>query len=170
MTPCDRIEALLPAYVDGELDAEAKAAVESHLAGCRACASLAAALASVGEALAAFPEIEPTPTLTDRLRAVPRRHRLRIRPVLDVLLRPAFQPLIAAATVLAVAFTLFMASPDKKAIERAVTRQLHRGFTAFEKLTAKAGAAADSLGATAGSVYASIQTLNPLGKSDKNAQ
>jgi len=170
MTTCDRIEGLLPAFVDGELDPADKALVEGHLAECRACASLSAALASAGEAFAAFPEIEPAPALMDRLRAVPERRRFRIRPAFDFLLRPALQPLIAAATVLAVAFTLYMASPDKKGIERAVTRQLHRGYTAFEKLTARAGAAADSLGAAADSLYVSLKTLNPLGISDKNAQ
>ena len=168
MTACDRIEGLLASYVDGDLGPEDTELVRLHLASCPACATLAACLTSADEAFAAFPEIEPSPALRARLRAVPARRRLRFS--LDVLLKPSLQPIFAAATIVAVALSLYMASPDKKRIEEAVTRQLHRGYSAFEKLTARAGALTDSLVAAADSLYASIKTLNPLGKTDKNSQ
>ncbi len=168
MTACDRIEGLLAAYVDADLAPEEKDLVERHLEGCPSCAALADSLRSAGEAFAAFPEIEPSPALVTRLRAVPGRRRFRFS--LDFLLKPSLQPVFAVASIMAVAFSLYASSPDKKRIEQAVTRQLHRGYSTFEKLTAKAGAITDSLGAAADSLYASIKTLNPLGKTDKYSQ
>jgi anti-sigma factor RsiW len=168
MTVCDRVEGLLVPYADVDLAPEEKALVERHLEGCPSCAALAAGLTSAGEAFAAFPEIEPGPALMAKLRAVPERRRFRFS--LEFLLRPSLQPVFAVASIVAVAFSLYMASPDKKRIEQAVNRQLHRGYSAFEKLTAKAGAAADSLGAAADSLYVSIKTFNPLGKTDKSSQ
>jgi len=168
MTPCDRIEEILPSFIDGDLAPAEADLVRRHLDGCPACAALAAGLADAGRAFAAFPEIEPSPALIARLRAVPRRRRFRFS--LNVLLKPSLQPVFAAASVLAVAFSLYMASPDKKHIERAVARELHRGYSTFERLAAKAGALTDGLGAAADSLYASIKTLNPLGKTDKFSQ
>jgi anti-sigma factor RsiW len=165
MSPCERIEELLASYADGELGPEEKALVEAHLAACPECAALAACLRSADAAFAAFPEIEPSPTLMDRLRAVaaPRR---RFRFGFDVLLRPSLQPVFAVLTILAVGFSLYMASPDKKRIDQAVNRQIHLGYSAFEKLTARAGALTDSLGAAADNLFVSLERINPLGKTN----
>ena len=82
----------------------------------------------------------------------------------DVLLRPSLQPVFAVATILAVGFSLYMASPDKKRIDQVINHQIHLGYSAFEKLTARAGALTDSLGAAADSLFVSLGKINPLGK------
>jgi len=163
MSPCERIEGLLASYADGELSPEEKALVEEHLASCPDCASLAACLKSVDAAFASFPEIEPAPALINRLRAVPHPRR-RFRLSFDILLRPSLQPVFAVLTILAVGFSLYMASPDKKRIDQAINRQIHLGYSAFEKLTSRAGALTDSLGAAADNLFVSLGNLNPLGK------
>lgn len=165
MTPCERIEGLLASYVDGELGPDEKALVEAHLAACLECAALAACLKSADAALAAFPDIEPAPVLMQKLRTVPAPRR-RFRLSFDVLLRPSLQPVFAVATILAVGFSLYMASPDKKRIDQAINRQIHLGYSAFEKLTARAGALTDSLGAAADNLFVSLGKINPLGKTD----
>jgi anti-sigma factor RsiW len=163
MSPCERIEELLASYADGELGPEEKTLVEAHLAACPECTALAACLKSADAAFAAFPELEPAPALMQRLRAVatPRR---RFRLSFDVLLRPSLQPVFAVLTILAVGFSLYMASPDKKRIDQAINRQIHLGYSAFEKLTSRAGALTDSLGAAADNIFVSLGNLNPLGK------
>lgn len=165
MTPCERIEGLLASYVDGELGPDEKALVEAHLAACPECAALAACLKSADAALAAFPDIEPAPVLMQKLRTVPAARR-RFRLNFDALLRPSLQPVFAVATILAVGFSLYMASPDKKRIDQAINRQIHLGYSAFEKLTARAGALTDSLGAAADNLFVSLGEINPLGKTD----
>jgi anti-sigma factor RsiW len=187
MSPCERIEGLLASYVDGELAPEEKALVEAHLAACPECAALAACLKSADAAFAAFPEFEPAPALMIKLRAVPTAAgapgfvrgstsaakarplalRRRFRFSFDVLLRPSLQPVFAVITILAVGFSLYMASPDKKRIDQAINRQIHLGYSAFEKLTARAGALTDSLGAAADNLFVSLGHMNPLGKTDR---
>lgn len=175
MTPCERIEGLLAAFVDGELGPEEKARVEAHLAACPECAALAACLTSADAAFAAFPDFEPAPALMQNLRAVPAASAAKARPLtprrrfrlsFDALLRPSLQPVFAVATILAVGFSLYMASPDKKRIDQAINRQIHLGYSAFEKLTARAGALTDSLGAAADNLFVSLGEINPLGKTD----
>jgi anti-sigma factor RsiW len=167
MSPCERIEGLLTSYADGELGPGEKALVEAHLAACPECAALAAGLRSADEAFAAFPEIEPSPALMVKLRAVgPPRRRFRFG--FDVLLRPSLQPIFAVLAVLAVGVSLYMASPEKKRIDQAINRQIHLGYSAFEKLTARAGALTDSLGAAADNLFVSLGHLNPLGKTDSS--
>lgn len=166
MSPCERIEGLLASYTDGELGPEEKALVEAHLASCPGCAALAACLRSADAAFAAFPEIEPAPALMQRLRTVPEPRR-RFRFGFDILLRPSLQPVFAVFTILAVGFSLYMASPDKKRIDQAINRQIHLGYSAFEKLTARAGALTDSLGAAADNLFVSLGHMNPLSKTDR---
>jgi anti-sigma factor RsiW len=52
---CDRVEPLLSAHVDGELDAVTERNVASHLATCPACAAEAEATAAVRSLLRSMP-------------------------------------------------------------------------------------------------------------------
>jgi len=54
----------LSAYVDGELDARARRAVEAHLAGCEACTALLAELQATKSMFAALPREEPRRSFT----------------------------------------------------------------------------------------------------------
>jgi len=66
MTECDITRAWLSAYLDGEIDARRRAAVEAHLAGCDACRQELAALRGVSACLQAWPAPETNPELSAR--------------------------------------------------------------------------------------------------------
>ena len=159
---CDKIEGLLTAYADGELSLEEKASIEQHLEVCSDCASLLSFLRSADRTLAVFPEIEPRANLRQKLYAIPAQKKFRLG--LDFLLKPSLQPVFAAATVFLIMFSFYMFSPDKNQINKAISRQFHRGYSQFEKLSAKAGSITDSLGAYADNVLVSLKKINPLSK------
>jgi len=160
---CDRVQDLLAGYAENDLSAEDRTLVESHCRECPDCAALLAALREADAALAGFPEVEPGRALLERLYAVSTESRPRRR-VFSFFLRPSLQPVFAAAAVLMTILSLYFFNPDRKAFDRAVVRQFHRGVSRIEKLYAGAGAVTDSLGAYAGSVFTSLKAINPLGK------
>jgi putative zinc finger protein len=65
----------LSAYLDGELDAAERRAIESHLSGCAACSTTLQALRATTADLRALPAAEPTPQQSWVLRATLRRAR-----------------------------------------------------------------------------------------------
>jgi anti-sigma factor RsiW len=56
------------AFVDGELDTAARAAVEEHLAGCPVCRDQAAFERGIRERLRSLPSPQPAPAIEDRVR------------------------------------------------------------------------------------------------------
>lgn len=162
---CERFEDLLVAYADGELEAAERASVEAHLRGYPECAELLACLRTASASLAALPEIEPGPELRRELLAIPSRKtaaRGRFALVFDLLLKPSLQPFYAAASILLALVSLYAMSPDKAAVDKAVSRTFHRGYSQVEKLTAEAGAVKDRLGDFAQNVYASLERISPF--------
>jgi hypothetical protein len=163
---CEKIQDLMSPYLDGELTPEEKAAVEAHLSSCRECAELLSLLMVATESLAAFPEVEPAPDLKAKLYAIPDRKK-KFRIGLDFLVKPALQPVLAAATILLIIFSFYMFGPYKKDIDKTVNRQIHRGYSQVEKLYAKAGSVTDNLGAYANDIFVSLKKINPLGKNEE---
>ena len=163
---CEKIQGLLSPYLDGELTPEEKASVEAHLSSCRECAELFSLLSVATESLAAFPEVEPGPGLKAKLYAIPDRKK-KFRFSLDFLVKPALQPVLAAATIFLIIFSFYMFGPYKKDIDKTVNRQIHRGYSQVEKLYAKAGSVTDSLGAYANEIFVSLKKINPLGKNEE---
>jgi anti-sigma factor RsiW len=109
---CADLEILLCDYVDGTLDAAAKATVERHLADCPSCAELARDAAAAVGFLARVEEIEPPAELVTRiLFQIPNRRqsgerRRGIREWLANTFEPILQPRLAmgmAMTVLSFA-------------------------------------------------------------------
>ena len=115
---CQVFDEDLSAWIDGELAAPRRAAVEAHLASCRACTARVEALRAVDRALLALPEPAVGAGLGERLArrlapergspgpvrlAAPRRGRRRFAPALAL-------PLVAAAA-LALFFLLRPAGP-----------------------------------------------------------
>jgi anti-sigma factor RsiW len=158
---CERIEDLLVAYADGELDASGRDEVESHLRACPACAGLLAWLRTASASLAGLPELEPGPELRGRLWAIPVR-KTPFGRVFDLFRNPVVQPFLAAASILLTFVSLYAMSPDRASIDRAVSRAFHSGYSRVEKLYAEAGSVTDSLGEFARTVYDSLETLNPF--------
>jgi anti-sigma factor RsiW len=160
---CDRVQELLAAYTENELSAADKAMVEGHCLACAECAGLLALLREADRALASFPEVEPGPALLERLYEIPARKR---RPHLSFgfFLKPSLQPVFAAATVALTLFSLYFINPDRRAFDKAVSRQFHRGVGQVERLYARAGAVTDTLGGYADTIFATLKAINPLGR------
>jgi hypothetical protein len=92
---CAELDILLCEYVDGTLDAAARAAVERHLAGCPACAELARDSAAAVAFIERAADVEPPAELVNRiLFAAPWRQsqKSRARNWLAGLLSPILQP------------------------------------------------------------------------------
>ena len=162
---CDRIQELLAAYTENDLSVGDKALVESHCIACAECAGLLAALKQADAVLASFPEIEPGPALIEKLSRIPEGKRRR-RPILGFFLKPSLQPIFTAATIFLTLLSLYFLNPDRKAFDKAVSRQFHRGISRIERLYAKAGAVTDTLGAYANSVFVALKAINPLGQGE----
>lgn len=117
---CDRVEALLPDWLEGTLTSE-RAAVEAHLASCLACRTLVEDLRRIVTAAASLPVVEPERDLWPEIAA---RLPVRETPVVSLDERRLASvrngattgwrlgrwraPLAAAAAVLVVATTLVM--------------------------------------------------------------
>ncbi len=167
---CERIEELLSAYLEGELAAGERAEVEAHLAACPACAEIAALLRETMAATTAFPETAPSADLLARLYAIPEetpaKKRL-FRPVFDWLTRPALQPVYATLTGVFIVLSFVIFHPEGRGIRKAIDVQLHKGIGTVEKLYADAGTVKGEVGAFAGNVVKSFNTLGLLGENEK---
>ena len=79
---CDEIQALLFDRAAGQLDGEARAALEEHLGACADCRKFADDMAVTAKALEAVPAIAPSERFEVALRkgvgAAQRRERLRV--------------------------------------------------------------------------------------------
>jgi len=159
---CERIEGLLSAFLEGELSPTDKAFVESHLAGCPDCTAMLGVLSRAQKALAGFSELEVSPSLLARLAAIPVRKR-KFSFSFDFVLKPALQPVFAAATIFMTLLSFYLFNPDKKNIDRAIDQKIHSGYSQVEKLYAKAGSFTDRLGDTADTVYVSVKNWKVFG-------
>ncbi|MEW5901424.1 MAG: zf-HC2 domain-containing protein [Acidobacteriota bacterium] len=159
---CDRIEGLLSAYLEGEVSPAEKSLVEAHLAGCAGCTSLAAALRQTREALTGFPELEVSSRLLSGLYSIPQQ-RKKFSWTFDFLLKPALQPVFAAATIFLTLLSFYLFNPDKKYFDRSISRTVHAGYSQVEKLYAKAGSLTDRLGEYKDDVLVSLKNLNIFG-------
>lgn len=165
----DRFEELLPPYLEGELGPEDKSRVESHLATCPDCRLLLAALTDAREALSGFPELEISESLRSRLLAIP-ENKKRFSFALDFLLKPALQPVFAAAAVFMTVLSFYLFSPDKKAIDQSINQKIHYGYGQVEKLYAQAGSITDRLDAYKDNLLVSIKSLKVFGGSNGQTQ
>ncbi|HYF50504.1 MAG TPA: zf-HC2 domain-containing protein [Planctomycetota bacterium] len=68
MAACEQIQDELSAYLDGELSAQERAAVDAHLKGCAACQALLSELKGVQGALADVPKLAAPPALAAKIR------------------------------------------------------------------------------------------------------
>jgi hypothetical protein len=163
---CERIEELLPSYLEGDLSQAEKALVESHLAGCPDCVALLAVLGRAQQALATIPELEVSAGLSARLAAIPERKK-KFSFSFDFVLKPSLQPVFAAATIFMTLLSFYLFNPDKTAIDRTIDRKVHSGYSQVEKLYAKAGSFAGRVGDTAENVYVSVKNWKIFGGNER---
>jgi hypothetical protein len=100
-----KFETELTAYLDGELDPAATAAVHAHLAGCADCRATEGLLRSTLETLRTLPAFEPSVSLRrnvlTRLDRLPAGLGARLRALLrPTVLLPSAVALVAAVLVL----------------------------------------------------------------------
>ena len=159
---CERIQDILPSYLENELGTDEKTVIEDHLKVCPECASLLQILRDTQEALRGFPELEARPELLGRLYAIPDKAK-KPRFNLADFMQPAVQPVLSAATAFLFLFSFYTFNPEKKSIDRFFSRQVHQGYNTVEKLFAKAGSLADEVGSFKDTVLGSLKDLRILG-------
>jgi len=162
---CEPIEELLSLYIEGELAAEERAIVESHLQSCPACAELLAILKETRLALSGFPELEVSRELLSRLTAIPTTKK-KFSFSLDFLLKPSLQPVFAAASVFLTLVSFYLFNPNKKMIDRSIEQRLRLGYSRVEKIYARAGSFTDRLGDRADDIFASIKNWKIFGTNE----
>jgi hypothetical protein len=158
---CERIEELLSPYLEDELTQEQKRTVAAHLRTCAGCAELLFLMREAKESLASFPEVEVSEGLTEKLYELPQKRR-KFRFVADFLLRPSFQPIMAAATVLLVFVSFYVFHPERSAINRSIERQFKIGFSKVEKLYAEAETITHTLDEYKDNLLVSIKNFKPF--------
>ncbi len=163
---CNRMEDLISPYLDGELSAAEGQVVEAHLRECPECRELLGFLSEVNASLQALPELEVSPSLQERLLAIPER-KSRFRYSLNFLVRPSLQPVLAAATVLLTVLSFYAFSPQRTTINKTVERQFHLGYKKIGQLYTRAESITSSLAGYKDNLVVTIQNKNPLQREEE---
>jgi hypothetical protein len=158
---CERIGELLSPYLEDDLSREQKQTVETHINSCSDCAELLSLMKETKESLTSFPEVDVSENLVEKLYELPQK-RKKFSFVADFLLRPSFQPIMAAATILLVFVSFYMFHPERSAINRSIERQFNIGFSKVEKLYAEAESITHTLGEYKDSLFVSIKNFKPF--------
>jgi predicted anti-sigma-YlaC factor YlaD len=161
---CKLIENLLSSYLEDELTAEDRLAVEKHLKSCADCSDLFDLLRDTQESLADFPQAEMSEELLERLYDIPHKKK-KFRLSLDFLVRPALQPYMAAATILLTVMSFYLFHPEKSAIDKSINRQVHMGYGKIGKLYSEAETFTTSLGEHKDNILDTIKRKQPFGRS-----
>jgi predicted anti-sigma-YlaC factor YlaD len=155
---CHKIENLLSPYLEDELSPREKQEVERHLESCSGCADLFNLLKETTRSLSSFPEVDVRPELFLELERIPEKKKRRIF-ILDILTRPALQPVMAAAGILLVLFSFYMFHPNRSGINKAVNRHLHMGYSKIERLFARTKSFTSSLGEYKDEIVVSLKNI-----------
>lgn len=158
---CEQIEALLPLYLEQELELVEREAVDRHLQTCGSCAVLISCLKETEEALKDFPEVDVSEGFLEHLYSIPNSKK-RFKFNLAFLLRPSLQPVLAAATVLLTVVSLYLFNPDRKLIDKTINHQIHIAYGRVGHLLTKAESFTDSLGGYKDNLLVSLNTISPL--------
>jgi predicted anti-sigma-YlaC factor YlaD len=161
---CENTENLLSPYLEDELTAEDRLAVEEHLKSCVNCSVLIELMKETQESLANFPQAEMSEELLESLYDIPHRKR-KLRLSLDFLVRPALQPYMAAATVLLTVMSFYLFHPEKSAIDKSINRQVHLGYSKIGRLYSEAETFTTSLGEHKDNILDTIKRKQPFGRS-----
>ena len=162
---CKDMEKLLSPYLDGDLGDPEKRSVENHLQECFSCREMLDLMQEVNASLQAFPEAEISPSLQKRLLSIPER-KYKFRFSFDLFLKPSFQPVLAAVTVLLTVVSFYAFSPQRSSINKSIERQLHLGYHKIGLIYTRAESFTNSLLGYKDSLMVSLQDKNPLRKEE----
>ena len=163
---CHIIEDLLSPYLEDELNAEDKHEVEEHLKVCSSCASLFSFIKEAHESLNEFPETGVSDDLLKRLHAIPETKK-KLRLSFDFLVKPSFQPILAAATIILTVVSFYFFNPNKNQIDKFINRQVHLGYSEVERLYAEAESVAGSLVAYKDNILVSLKNTRLFGGTEE---
>ena len=164
---CEDIEELLSPYLEDELSREDRRAVEEHLKSCESCSLLLSSLQETTEFLVSLPELGVSDGLRDRLYAIPEKKR-KFKLGLDFFLRPSLQPVLAAITIVLTLASFYFFNPNKKSIDREISRQLHLGYSKVGRLYAKAESFTASLGEYKDTILVSLKSITGSGETEES--
>ena len=163
---CKSIEELLSPYLEGSLVPEETEFVETHLETCEECSSLLSFMRETMDSLSDFPEVEVSTNLMNRLYSIPSPKR-KFRINLDFLVRPSLQPVFAAASIVLILVSFYFYHPEKNKFDKAISQQVHQGYSEIGKIYAKAESFTQSLGKYKDNLLVSIKNLNPLDRDEE---
>ena len=141
---CKQIEDFFSLYLEDELSREQRKSFDLHLNSCPECRELFALIKETSGALSLFPEIEVSPQLKSRLYEIPIQKK-RFSFKLNVLLRPALQPVFAGATIFLILISFYVFHPDRTTINKTINREIHKGYSKIGQLYTQAESFAVSL-------------------------
>ncbi|MCJ7582929.1 MAG: zf-HC2 domain-containing protein [Candidatus Aminicenantes bacterium] len=141
---CKYFEDLFSLYLEDDLSPEKRISFELHLDSCSECRELFALIKETNEALSVFPEIEVPLQLRNRLYEIPIQKK-RFSFKLDVLLRPALQPVFAGATIFLILISFYAFHPDRLTINKTINQEIHKGYSKVGQLYTQAESFAVSL-------------------------
>ena len=165
MKSCDGIELLLPSYLEDDLSTQERRDVEIHLKSCPACRSLLALLEETSLSLGSIPDLEPPESLKEKLYRIPDRKRFSVF-LSDFLHRPLVQPVMAAASILFILFSIYTVHPRRQDLNRAIDREFHRGVRAVSQVYAKAESWTSSLGGHKDTILDTLKKFGLFGRGD----
>ncbi len=115
---CSQCQAELSAYLDGELGAEARAALDQHVAGCAGCRAELQALQEVVDGVRALPAATPVPEFLAEVRQ--KLDAVEERSWATRLFRPAWPkvPLEALAAVVVLFGVIMFVAPQYQQTDR----------------------------------------------------
>jgi anti-sigma factor RsiW len=166
MTPCDSIELLLPSYLEEDLSPQKRRDVEGHLESCPDCRTLLALLEEMTLSLAQMPELDPPSGLQEKLDRIPSEKRFA-GAFSDFLRRPFMQPVLAAASILFILFSIYTVHPRRLEFNRAIDREFHHGVRAVSQIFAKAESWTSSLGEHKDTILDTLKKIGLFGQGNE---
>lgn len=163
---CKHIEELLTPYLENELSSGERQDVEIHLDSCSECKDLLIQLQKLRDSLATFPELEISENLLGRLYKIPERKK-KFMWSLDILLRPSFQPILAAATILLTLLSFYAFGPHRSSINKSIDQQIHLGYSKIEKFYTRAESFTHSVAGYKDNLLISLKNKNPLSRDEE---
>lgn len=134
---CDAIRDLLSALLDGELAGDDRARAESHLASCPDCRELWTLMKESRATLADFPQVGVSPDLLAKLHAIPEAKKPFFARFSRILL-PRLQPALAVLSAVLIMVSMYAFHPNRKLIDRSISRRVHLAYSQVEKLYVRA--------------------------------
>ena len=125
---CEYVHSVLEEYLAGELNADAQAAIETHLATCQGCQNELNFALEVSDALQELPKPQPPPEIFDQVAAYVQSHPKPIgqgwfdslkRVLRGLPLRPVAVGAIAASLIILVTFSAYQQHQQSLQIDQA---------------------------------------------------